>query len=362
MKKKTVLIIGYGIDENRYEAVSKNTIKHKKILEELGYKVYIYNIGYKNKYFNTGNGFLESLKRRDLILLNLKNFIKKNKISHILDEFVLPLSSQIFSLPLKKYLPEVRFIKEVHNDSGFSFKSHPETFIRIIANNRISLNNVLTNFDDFFTKNLFLSKKKNIKYIPTDIAIHSIPKVKIKNNIINICYLGHPLQKKGIFEFLDLFKILPVELKNKIIFNFSFSDVGPRERVVKQFKDVAQEENIKVNFSNEVKPYEFYRKNDIYILPIHDHFGAVSTPNTILEAMEAGCLVITNKIKSLEGMFENNEVIYLDNYHSKNILKTIKEVLKDTKNEDKRILKARNLIETKHNIKNIKKLIETVYE
>jgi len=362
MKKKTVLIIGFGIDENRYEAVSKNTIKHKKILEDIGYKVLIYNIGYKNPYFNTGNSFITSILKRNDILNNLKLFIKKHNVTHILDVFVLPLSSQIFTLPLKKDLPNITFIKEIHNDAGYSLNLHPETLIRIIANSEYSLKSVLNNFDKFLTKNLFLSKKRNIKYIPTYINIYKNPKTKIDNTKFNICYLGHPLKKKGIFEFLDLFKIIPNKFKNKIVFNFSFSNVGPREQVVNQFKKIADKNKIKINFYNEVKPSEFYRKNDIYILPIHDHFGAVSTPNTILEAMEAGCLVITNKILSLEGMFENDEVIYLDNYHASNILSKLVTVINNIKLEQKRIIKARKLIEEKHSITNIKKLIKNIYE
>lgn len=362
MKKKTVLIIGFGIDEGRYEAVSKNTIKHKKILEELRSKVFIYNIGYQNPYFNTGSSFIDSLKKRSSILNHLKAFIKKHKVTHIFDVFVLPLSSQVFTLPIKKDFPQITFIKELHNDSGFSLKFHSETFIRIIANNEISLRVLLNKFDKLFTKNLFLSKKRNIEYIPTDINIHKNPKTEIKGENISICYLGHPLKKKGIFEFLDLFKIIPDNIKSKLIFNFSFSNVGPREEVVKQFKLVAQDNKIKVNFYNEIKPSQFYRKNDIYILPIHDHFGAVSTPNTILEAMEAGCLVITNRILSLEGMFENDEVIYLDNYRASNILEKLTSVIDNIKLGEKRIERARKLIEKDHSIKNIKQLIENLYE
>ena len=55
-----------------------------------------------------------------------------------------------------------------------------------------------------------------------------------------------------------------------------------------------------MEFSSEVNPQVYFRNNHIFLLPSIDEYSATSVPNTILEAMEAGCVVITpiNKITS----------------------------------------------------------------
>lgn len=362
MDKKTILIIGYGIDPNRYEAVSKNTTKHIALLKEMGHNVVVYNVGYANPHFDTGSSFLSSLIKRKKILANLELFIKKHNVTHILDVFVLPLSSQLFVIPLIRRHPDCTFIKIIHNDAGFSLKLHPETLIRMITNTKLSLNAVLRAYDRVFTRNLFLSKKMNIRYIPTTIKLHPKPTKTFTKGKVSVCYLGHPLKKKGIFEFLTLFEILPEQLKQKLSFTFAFSDVGPREKVVQIFSESAKENGIGIAFENEVQPHQFYRNHNVYILPIHDHFGAVSTPNTILEAMEAGCLVLTNKILSLEGMFEDQEVIYLDNHTVPSILRQLEKALSQPKQQTERLKKARLYIQKNHSKKAITKKVTNLYE
>lgn len=357
---KNVLVIGYGIDRNRTEAVSINTAKHIDLLKEFGYKVYVYNIGYENSNFNTGNSFISSLLRRKRILRNLIGFIKNNNISHVLDIFVLPLSSIIFTLPLKEYFPKTKFIKEIHNDYGFSRKFHSETVIRILANNRFMFYEVLNSFDKSFTNNLHLSKKFSIAYIPTEVFISNNKRVNDKK--LNICYLGHPLQKKGISKFFDLIPLFDSQLKQKIKFNFAFSNVGPKEIVEEKLHKLGKQHNVNMQFFGTVKPFQFFRKNDIYILPIEDEYGAISTPNTILESMEAGCLVITNNIKSLKGITKNNKnMLLLKENTVKEVLFNILKVSNDIKLKKKIIKNARDFIKSNYDSKIIKEKVRILY-
>ena len=160
MKKKHVLIIGFGIDQKRTEAVSINTHKIITLLKKNAVQVSIINIGYPIETFNTGSGFLSALVQRNNILGNLSKYIVEHKVTHVLDEFVLPLSSLVFTTPLIKQHPNVKFVKEIHNDYGFSKKIHPETAIRILSSNRFWFTKVYEAFIIKYTNNVYLSKKR----------------------------------------------------------------------------------------------------------------------------------------------------------------------------------------------------------
>jgi glycosyltransferase involved in cell wall biosynthesis len=358
---KNILIIGFGIDKNRTEAVSKNVLKHVKNIKDIGHKAYLYNIGYPNKYFDTGKGFLYSIIRRRKIISDLNKFIRQNEITHLTDVFVLPLSSIIFTIPLKRNNPHVVFIKEIHNDAGFSNKLHIETLIRLFSNNIFLFRFIINFFDKIFTKNLELSMRYNIKYIQT--FIKTFNHKKIKNKKLNICYLGHPLKKKGIYELLKIFSLMPEKFKKNLIFNIAFSKIGPYKQVEDMFKKEANLHNIEIHFFNTVKVHHFFRKNDVYILPIEDEYGAISTPNTILEAMEAGTLVITNNIRSLLGIVEDKKnILLLKNNSGFEIIKTLIPVINKIDKFKDITKSARKLIITNYNKNIVLKKIKELYE
>lgn len=358
--KKKVLIIGFGIDSNRLEAVSQNTVKHMLLLQELEFEVYLYNIGYNNLFNFTGNGFMSAFLLQRKIIKDLELFVTDKQITHILDVFVLPLSSIIFTLQIKKIFPNVKFIKEIHNDYGFSKKFQTESLIRILTNNKYFFDHCIRSFDKLFTNNLYLSNKYSIDYIPTKITISKSK--KYKNIKLNICYLGHPLKKKGIQKILELFSIIDSNLKSKIKFNFAFSDVGPRDKVENDFLIAAKKNNISISFYGNVEPTDFFRKNDIYLLPIEDEYGAISTPNTILEAMEAKCLVISNNISSLKGIARHKKNIFLlKNNNANFILFAIKEIINNKPMKELIINNARNFIINNNSISIIKEKVKKLY-
>lgn len=308
MNRKKILLIGFGISEKRREAVSVNTIRLEQQLKSLGFEPIRYNIGYENPHAFTGKSMAQALLSFPSIIKKCSKFIKQQRIAYVTDLFVLPLSTLIFTLPLRHMNPNVIFIKEVHNDAGASKKIHAETLIRLLTNKQWMLNLILRTCT-CFTRNIQVSQKYNIPYLPTTVPIHKI--ARIQNKRLRISYLGHPLDKKGIWIFPEIFKQFPIELKKKVEFNFAFSNIGPRKKVEIAFKKEAVKSDIKINFFGTVDPHIFFSSQDIYILPLIDHFSAVSTPNTILEAIEAGAIPIVTDLSSLEGIVKNMETAIL---------------------------------------------------
>lgn len=360
---KSVLFLGFGIDRERKEAVSINTLRIHNTLQSLGYKSYIVSVGYKNnnhKDYDFGNTMLESVIKRKKVVSELKRFIEEKKITHVHDVFVLPLASIIFTLSLKDNNDKVVFIKELHNDSGYSRKFHLETIIRFVMNRKGQLNRVLNEYDKVFTRNRLLAKKFKLDYIPTVVDIHTKRKMRTFN-VLNLCYLGHPLKKKGFYQFFKLFTTLPDKLKSKVKFNFALSTLGKYEHECRKLKNLAKENGINMSLVGRVKPSKFFRSNDVYILPIDDEYGAISTPNTILEAMEANCLVMTKRIKTLEGIVDESNSILLYSNDYREIIDKIFYILNNRETIEKFGKRAREYIITNHSEIEVGKKMENLY-
>ena len=328
--KKRVLFIGFGLDPERVEAVSKNTFALQQLLtKELNIEAECLPVSERQS-DATGldkQSFLYCLRNRNMIIDQISGYITKHNITHVHDVFVLSAASIIFTLPLKKLHPNVVFIKEVHNAWGFSKHIHSETIIRILFNSRPYSYIIKRDFDVVITRKVLLAKIEKIIFIPPLIQVFKKRLFKFKNRL-SFCYLGHPLVKKGVDEFLKLFEIIPDEIKDKIVFNFAFSNIGPKKKIEEMIRKSAEENNINIKIEGIVEPQKFFRKNDVFILPLHDRFGASSTPNTILEAMEAGCLVITTRTEPLYKLATNNQNAFLlPSSEAKHILNRIKYIL-----------------------------------
>ena len=225
--KKRVLFIGFGLDPERVEAVSKNTFALQQLLtKELNIEAECLPVSERQS-DATGldkQSFLYCLRNRNMIIDQISGYITKHNITHVHDVFVLSAASIIFTLPLKKLHPNVVFIKEVHNAWGFSKHIHSETIIRILFNSRPYSYIIKRDFDVVITRKVLLAKIEKIIFIPPLIQVFKKRLFKFKNRL-SFCYLGHPLVKKGVDEFLKLFEIIPDEIKDKIVFNFAFTPI-----------------------------------------------------------------------------------------------------------------------------------------
>jgi glycosyltransferase involved in cell wall biosynthesis len=324
-KSKKILILGFGIDRRRTEAVSLNTLKTVAVLKKAGFTPVVYNIGYKNPFSDTGTSMWQALFKREQIISDLIQFIDKNQITHVHDVFVLPLSTVIFTLQLKKKRPLLSLIKEIHNDAGFSKKLHSETIIRILASNHYWLSKLLSSCT-CYTRNKYLADKYHLRYIPLYVNYSAL--LRKKSAKVRIGYLGHPLPKKGVWEFPKLIELLASDKKNAYLLSFAFSSIGDESAIKKEISATATRVGIPVLFKKKVIPHDFFADQDFYILPIHDEYGAISTPNTILEAMEAEAIPIVTKISSLIGIVSHNRTgIFIEQPRAEDIFRSLKKVV-----------------------------------
>lgn len=355
MKQKKILIYGYGIDANRTEAVSLNTIRLIESLKAEGWQTHTINIGYPNQAFFTGASPLRAMVQSDQILKSVRGYIEENQITTVVDVFVLPLSTAVFTVPLLRQLPGVKFIKEVHNDAGFSHSFHPETMIRILANNRWLFNWVHQQPMIKFTRNQHLAEKYAFYHIPSPITINSAVVRGRSKKRVSIGYLGHPLKKKGIFEFPKLFELLNANQKKQFVFNFALSDIGNRADVTQILQSAANQHGVKITITGKVKPSVFFRAQDFYLLPLHDQFGAVSSPNTILEAMEAGAIPIVPQIPSLKGIVINGKTgVVTNGYQARHFLPVLNDLISDPARQQRLRVGARKLITKEYDPKRVR--------
>lgn len=330
---KKILFIGYGIGGSRNEAVSVNVNKYVNMLRKNNICTRVVSIGLpvENKFY-FGNSMLDAVLNRNKILKNLNLIIKKYRITHVHDVFVLPFTSYLFTLPLKDMNPGLKIIKEVFNSYGSSTVFHKETFIRFVANSKYFFNKITKISDVLYSRSNVLAKEMKILYLPPFERIYKY-RERTSGKILNICYLGHPLRKKGVYMFPKIFSKVNEKIRNRIKINFSFSEIGgEKEKFEQLLRNSAKKNNLPIKFFNKTKPRLFFRKNDLFILPLQDEYGAIAFPNTILEAMEAGCVVMTTDTVSIREILQNNKTgILITPPLVDNILKNLNRLIDDQK-------------------------------
>lgn len=357
MKKNNTLILGYGLSPNRTEAISKSAIKLHNVHRKIGVSCDIVSI---DQIVGT-ESLVSCIVNHRKIKERLIQLISNNHYTHIVDVFALPISSLLFTKPILTKFPGIVFFKEIQNDYGSSRHITYETLIRIIGNNKLIFDYVRKAANICFSRNLNLCNKYSLHYLPTSIPTKPLMERRYESTL-SVCYLGHPLAKKGISIFPEIFKDSRLG-NNSIKYSFALSDIGPRDDVIKEFIVAAEENNIKINIEGKVDPSNFFRKNDIYLLPIHDQFGAASTPNTVLEAMEAGCVVMTTPIESVQGVLNNQNSILLKTIDASTIHEALITYQKNKKSLLNKSKISRSVIINKYSESNyilhLRKLYET---
>ena len=216
--KKNILFIGYGISPIRKEAVSISTNRLIKILQTNGSNVYCYSISPKKT-------FLHTILNRKKIIEEISGLINAKNIEIVHDVFVLYLPSVLITLRLKKIFRKVKFIKTIQNRPGFSLSFTFESFIRMIGNNLTLFKILAKKFDLLTTSIKLLSKERRLLYVPQLVNIYK-PSKRNLAKVINICFLGHPLKKKGIGNIIKYFDNISEKHRSNFTFNFAFSRIG----------------------------------------------------------------------------------------------------------------------------------------
>lgn len=356
MINPNILVYGYGVSPKRTEAISLSTLKLIDAFHYLKYRSSLQSI---DILWNE-TSLLKLILSRNQILRLVSEDILKNNYTHIVDIFALPLASILFTLPLLKKFPKLIYVKEVQNDYGFSRQLTGETLIRIIANNKLAFGQVLRRAVIKFTRNKYLSHKYKIVYLPTLINTGKIE--RSRSSKLRIGYLGHPLRKKGIYLFPEIIEALGRRGLNDITLEFALSDIGPRSQVVTLLRESALSAGLAITISGQVTPSDFFRNLDIYLLPVTDEFGAASTPNTVLEAMEAGCVVMTVMTNSVTGVLSPDNSILLKSVITEKIIKKLVYIYENQKDLKQKSNAARDFIKKNYSRENYLLTIRETYE
>lgn len=113
----------------------------------------------------------------------------------------------------------------------------------------------------------------------------------VQNGTLNLLFLGHINQKKGVFDLLQVLASNRDQFKQKV--KVTFGGIGEVERLEKEIADNQFNGDVKfAGWVNGEKKAELLNKCDVYILP--SYFEAL--PISILEAMSYGKPVISTYI------------------------------------------------------------------
>lgn len=140
----------------------------------------------------------------------------------------------------------------------------------------------------------------------------SIPKFKVKldNNRFNILFLGVLIKRKGIYDLLEVIKILN---ENKLIekYNLNFI-IGGTGKEESNIKELIKEYNIgdyvnMVGWIDKLNKEELLKKTQLFILPSYNE----GLPMALLEAMSYGIPAISTDVGSVNEVIDNEENGYL---------------------------------------------------
>jgi len=343
-----ICFIGYNLLPDYHEGVRKNTYEIIWRLQKRGHKVFIITSGgkdkvvfYKNiKIYSVGVGQKGNIYS---LLINAPRFIKKarrilleERPIVIYDRFVLMGSSLLtlfasFGLRIVKF--KTVFNTPIKKSEIFDSLNARHTLFEVAP--RLSFDNpllwwlILKRFEKVIVVCSFLEKKiekysQKVIYLPEGVdyqkfAGNKVSRKKLINkyfkekNLKNkrfACYLGHPAYKKGIDYLLGALPLI-LEKQKDFFFIFALSKVGETGEVF--LKKISQlcRENKNMVLLGVVDPVEIFLLSDVFILPMIYSWGAIALPNTILEAMAAGTVVISTPMPGIKEVLNHKKTGFL---------------------------------------------------
>lgn len=237
-------------------------------------------------------------------------------------------------LPLRMIHPGLKVIVSLHGNS-FLFWDHQSRemfwFKKIL--NLSNIVTVLSQTHVYFLNQLGLNKNLEIRIVYNTNDSKSLSESDLKNKInrnperIQILFLSLLIESKGYIEYLEAMEILaktPLKLPVTAIL------CGPINisRYCTHFKDAQSAEEWivnKINLINDIQPDKFdikwirgafgvekdalFRNADIFIFP--SLYPNESMPLVLLEAMSAGCAIISNTTGEILDILDEN-MAFLD--------------------------------------------------
>lgn len=172
-------------------------------------------------------------------------------------------------------------------------------------------------------------REKNVYVIKNGIDLNFINNVKnVGKPIYDICFCGRLSKTKGVFDLIDIVKII-----KEYYPNFLCAIIGEgreKDNLKKAIKNSNLESNIKLlGFLEEREKIETIKSSKLFILPSHEEGWGI----VIGEAMACVLPVIVYKLKDITEIWKDN-VIWIKCFDLKEFSNKIIELLKNDKERE----------------------------
>jgi glycosyltransferase involved in cell wall biosynthesis len=199
----------------------------------------------------------------------------------------------------------------------------------------------------------------NIVVVPNSIALPNLGK-ELKNEGkttgIQLSFLGHIKEQKGIF---DLLKVVRKLIDERLDVRLSIGGYGELDRLMREIAALGLKDRVEyLGWISEEKRDSLLRKTDILVLPSYGE----GMPMTILEAMSHAVPVVSTPVGGTPELVVDGETGYLVKPGDlENLYNKISELISDKEKRKQFGYRGRQIIEKNHNLDiNVQK-IENIY-
>lgn len=293
---KSLIYLGYRIDEPRQEAVTINAGLYRQVAEQLGWSCEM--IAYDGS--ATTPGRLRRFLRR------VAQACRRTPEAVVHDFFVMPGVSLIAQTYLRaKGLP-VRYVKTFINPPGTDGAGSVEGLLRLLLNSQ-TVHNMVAARSESVT---YIAPLSHPRYRPLSAPMRYPPSPgQSHEGPVRVSYLGHALRKKGVDLLPRIVQAVHARRPGGAEFRFSFSPLCDVPGLPEQLGRLPG-----CTVGGEAEPLAFFQHSDVYLLPIRSAFGASGSFNTVWEAMAGGCCVAIARVPGLPELLNDQtaELVSLD--------------------------------------------------
>ena len=202
---------------------------------------------------------------------------------------------------------------------------------------------------------LKLAPASNIKVITNGINLPE-PFKKNSSIFIRLTFLGHIVEKKGIF---DLLKVVKELINNGFYVKLMIGGIGDIRRLNVELNQLSISDNVKfIGWISDKDRDALLRQTDIFVLPSY----AEAMPMSILEAMAYAVPVVSTFVGGIPELVLDGKTGFLvrpgdlDDMYRK-----ITNLIEDGDLREKMGWKGRELIRTNHDIQQITQKLNAIY-
>ncbi len=187
---------------------------------------------------------------------------------------------------------------------------------------------VLNEMDKQYLVNKGIQKDK-IKIISGGVNLKDIKKVKATKKIYDGCFIGRFHPQKGIFELIDIWKLVVKKIKNAKLAIIGWGD----EKTVKRLKEYSKEikHNIEfLGFLDGKKKFEVLKSSKVFLFPSnYESWGLVGC-----EAMAAELPVVAYDLPIFKQIFKKG-MVRIPLHDKEKFSSAVIKLLKNTKHYNK---------------------------